>query len=165
MRLAHISDLHFSHLSFHPGQFFSKRWIGNLNLLINRKKVFAHNSLYTLIPLFQELNVDGVLLTGDLTTTSHPKEFRQAKHFVDALTEAGLKVYLIPGNHDHYTCAAYKRLDFYQHFDFSGFEDPLHNYKLKEDKVTAVPLKKRVVANRFGLQLCNTAILFSWSLF
>ena len=133
MRLAHISDLHFSHLSFHPRHFFSKRWVGTLNLFLNRKKAFAHEPLYALIPFLQELKVEGVLITGDLTTTSHPKEFTQARAFVDALEQAGLIVYLIPGNHDNYTRSAYKRLDFYRYFSLPSFD-------LKRKKVAAAPL-------------------------
>jgi DNA repair exonuclease SbcCD nuclease subunit len=142
-RFAHISDLHFSRIFFNPAQFFSKRWIGNLNLLLNRKKNFNHADLYTLIPLFQELQVDTVLLTGDLTTTSHYKEFEMAKKYVDALAEAGLKVFLIPGNHDHYTRAAYQNLEFYRYFN-STFRssDPLSFFSLKEDKIAATYLGK-----------------------
>lgn len=142
-RFAHISDLHFSQLFLGPGQFFSKRWIGNLNLLLNRKKQFDHEALYALIPLFQELKVDGVVLTGDLTTTSHQEEFNLAKKYIDALTAAGLKVFLIPGNHDHYTRKAYRTLEFYRHFGtVHRPEDPLSFFKLQEDKVCATHLGK-----------------------
>lgn len=141
-RFAHISDLHFSCLFFSPLQFFSKRWIGNFNLLINRKKKFNPAHLYTLIPLFQELQLDGVLLTGDLTTTSHAREFEMAKKFVDALIKAGLNVFLIPGNHDHYTRSAYKKRQFYSYFNPVHAKDPMSFFKLQDDKVSVIHLGK-----------------------
>jgi 3',5'-cyclic AMP phosphodiesterase CpdA len=137
LRLAHISDLHFSQLCLSPLQVFSKRWIGNLNCFLNRKKSFHSEQIYDLIPLFQTLNLDAVLITGDLTTTSHPKEFSKAKQFVDALRSAGLQVILIPGNHDHYTQRAYRRLDFYR--VFAGY--PLST-ELKEQKAARIALGK-----------------------
>lgn len=143
-RFAHISDLHFSSFFFTPTQFLSKRWVGNLNLLLNRNKTFDHKSLYTLIPLFQELNIDAVLLTGDLTTTSHAVEFEMAKRFIDALREAHIQVFLIPGNHDHYTRSAYEKQDFYRYFNIVHRSDDVHSFfKLKEDKVCATHLGKQ----------------------
>lgn len=142
-RFAHISDLHFSRLFFGLGQFLSKRWIGNFNLMVNRKKQFDHNALYALIPLFQELKVDAVLLTGDLTTTAHDEEFALAKKYVDALLNAGLKVFAVPGNHDHYTRTAYRNLDFYRYFQHLHHSDDPHSFfKLKDDKISATHLGK-----------------------
>jgi 3',5'-cyclic AMP phosphodiesterase CpdA len=143
-RFAHISDLHFSSLFFTPTQFFSKRWVGNLNLLLNRKKNFEHKSLYSLIPLFQELKVDAVLLTGDLTTTSHEVEFEMAKQFIDALESAKLRVFCIPGNHDHYTRSAYRNQHFYRYFNIMHHaSDAKSFFKLKEDKVCVTHLGKQ----------------------
>src|SRR5580698_9431521 len=137
-RFAHISDLHFSRLSFGPSQFFSKRWVGNLNLILNRKKKFDQTHLYTLIPLFQNLQINGVFITGDLTSTSHNSEFEMAKKFVDTLKEAGLKVFLIPGNHDHYTRKAFRDLIFYRYFNsVQHTDDPMSFFQLKDDKVSA----------------------------
>jgi len=137
LRLAHISDLHFSALCLNPLQIFSKRWIGNLNCFLNRKKTFHSEQAYELIPVFQTLNLDAVLITGDLTTTSHPKEFSKAKHFIETLRSAGLQVIVIPGNHDHYTKNAYRRLDFYRFFD----NYPL-SAELKTQKTACIQLGK-----------------------
>lgn len=143
-RFAHISDLHFSSIFFTPTQFLSKRWVGNLNLLLNRKKTFDHQALYALIPLFQELEIDAVLLAGDLTTTSHEVEFEMAKQFIDAVKEAGIQVFLVPGNHDHYTRSAYNNQHFYRYFNIlHGSEDGQSFFKLKEDKVCATHLGKQ----------------------
>lgn len=135
-RFAHISDLHFSHLSFNPLQIFSKRWVGNLNLFLNRKKKFDSAQPYALIPLFQTLKLDAILITGDLTTTAHPKEFAKAKNYVEALRSAGLEALLIPGNHDHYTKRAYKRLDFYQVFNDCALCADLKEQKLAKQNLS-----------------------------
>src|SRR5262249_34277051 len=135
-RLAHISDLHFSKLTAHPSQFFSKRWIGNLNLLLARKHAFDPQSLTTLLPLFHERAIDAVLITGDLTSTSHPKEFLLAKAFVDTLRSEKFQVFTLPGNHDHYTKNAYRQRRFYQFFD-ATYAAPLN---LREHGMTTMHL-------------------------
>lgn len=49
LRCAHLSDLHFSEPTWSPSQFFSKRWLGNLNLLLARKKVYTPDNLGSLV--------------------------------------------------------------------------------------------------------------------
>jgi 3',5'-cyclic AMP phosphodiesterase CpdA len=116
-RFAHLSDLHFSHLSWEPSQLFSKRWIGSLNVLLARQHAFASDHLSTLFPIFHEKKIDTVLITGDLSSTAHKKEFEKARHFVDGLKQEGFRVLTLPGNHDHYTKQAYRTRLFYQFFD------------------------------------------------
>src|SRR5579871_4764227 len=107
-RFAHISDLHFSNITFNPAQFLSKRWIGNGNLIFSRKHVFCSNHLPELATFFKELNIDAVLITGDLSSTSLHSEFARGKAFIDSLKQH-FKVFTLPGNHDHYTKRAYKK--------------------------------------------------------
>jgi 3',5'-cyclic AMP phosphodiesterase CpdA len=116
MRIAHLSDLHFSKISLRPSQFFSKRWLGNLNLIFSRKREFVTERLSSLVGLFQDLKVDYVLVTGDLTTTSLEEEFAQALAFFKELNGVGIEVFCLPGNHDHYTKKAYKKKLFYSYF-------------------------------------------------
>jgi 3',5'-cyclic AMP phosphodiesterase CpdA len=135
LRLAHLSDLHFWKLVWSPSQFFSKRWIGNVNLLFKRKHTFAPDSLTTLIPLFREHKIDAVLITGDLSSTSHPEEFALAKQFISELEQQQLKVFVLPGNHDQYTKSAYQKKIFYQFFNpcYSTAQDPLSALNLAKD--------------------------------
>ncbi len=116
-RFAHISDLHFFKLQWNPLQFFSKRWLGNLNLLFHRKNALVPDGLTTLFPVFHEKKVDAVLITGDLTTTTHEDELLLAKRFVDCLKAENFKVFTLPGNHDQYTKKAFREKTFYQFFD------------------------------------------------
>jgi len=138
-RLAHISDLHFSKLTWNPIQFCSKRWLGNLNLFLKRKKAFKPDNLTTLFPVFHDHKIDAVLITGDLTSTSHEDEFLLAQQFVEGLQQEGFKVFTLPGNHDQYTKKAFKEQLFYQFFNraYTPSTEPLTSLSLKEDGLTA----------------------------
>src|SRR5215510_5762015 len=113
MRIAQISDFHFTHITWNPFRLFSKRLLGNLNWLLSRKSVFAHGQLDPLPELFRELKVDLVLLGGDLTTTALKEEYKKAKNFVSKISQDWIA---IPGNHDHYTYKSWRKKDFYRHF-------------------------------------------------
>ncbi len=133
-RLAHISDLHFSKITWNPSQFFSKRWLGNLNLLLARRHTFDPSCLTTLIPIFHERNVETVLITGDLTSTAQAAEFKMAQQFIENLQNEKFQVFTLPGNHDHYTKNAYKNKLFYQYFsaNYASKEN------LKDDEMTKI---------------------------
>ncbi|MBS3905316.1 MAG: metallophosphoesterase [Simkania sp.] len=136
LRVAHISDLHFAKVSFSPLQFFSKRWIGNLNLIVSRKHALAPQRLLPLVSLFHEIKVDLVVVTGDLSTTSLNKEFLKAKEFLDQMQSLQIKVISIPGNHDHYTQGAWKKKRFYDYFpDIQG-----NDLSLRNDGLAAIDL-------------------------
>lgn len=137
-RLAHISDLHFSKLTWNPLQLCSKRWLGNLNLLLKRKHSLKPDHLTTLLPVFHEHKIDAVLITGDLTSTSHEDEFILAQQFVESLQQEKFKVFTLPGNHDQYTKQAFKKQRFYQFFNthYASPTDPLSLLSLKEDSLS-----------------------------
>lgn len=116
VRIAHISDLHFGRPTFNPLQFFSKRWLGNLNLILTRQRQFDHTRLEALLDLFDREGVTHVAISGDLSVTSRRREFQLAKSFVDKIRDAGMVALVIPGNHDHYTKSAYRRQLFYRYF-------------------------------------------------
>ncbi len=136
VRIAHISDLHFASPTFSPLQFFSKRWIGNFYHMLVRRNHHDTRELDQLINTFASLKINYVLITGDLTTTSQTKEFKQAVTFINKLEKIGIKVVVIPGNHDHYTKKAWKQKKFYRFFpDYKE-----NGYGLKEDGVALLPL-------------------------
>ncbi len=122
MRLAHISDLHLSKISFHPSHLFSKRILGTCNLLLKRKRAFQQQYLDTLLPLFDSLHVNALLITGDLSSTSLNEEFLLAHDFLEQVRIRNISIYLLPGNHDMYTKKAFAEKSFYQSFqNFSDF--------------------------------------------
>lgn len=131
-RLAHLSDLHFSDVDFDFNQFFSKRWVGNFNFLLRRKKDFQYSHLDSLPSILRKQGVQLTLISGDLTCTSTEAEFQKGCQFVKALQNEGLEVVVIPGNHDHYTKEAYKSKIFYQFF-LSQHENS--SWNLKEHQI------------------------------
>lgn len=158
LRIAHISDLHFSKITLNPVQFFSKRWLGNLNLICFRKKSFQHDRLNPLIDFLKNSLVKHVVITGDLTTTSLQKEYIAAADFLSILRNCGFQTFTLPGNHDHYTKTAYRKKQFYNFFNtrFSHEQEPLHHYNLKEHGVTAKKL-----SDKWWLILMDTALATS----
>lgn len=128
-KLAHISDLHFSAPNCNPIQFFSKRWLGNLNLILFRKSCFIFDRLPSLISLFKEKGISHVLISGDFSTTSSKKEFILAQDFVKRLKNEGFEVITLPGNHDHYTKRDFKKKSFYDFFEPSFEKNSFFNLK------------------------------------
>lgn len=113
MRLAHLSDFHYTTLTLNPLRLFPKRIFAHLNWLFHRKKTFCHGQIEELPDLFRSLNVDLVLLGGDFTSSSMPEEFKLAKNWTNKLSS---KWIAIPGNHDQYTTRSAKNKLFYQYF-------------------------------------------------
>jgi len=130
VKIAHFSDLHFSHFVKNPLQFLSKTWIGNANLTLKRGKVLQPVEPKGLIETLNKIQPDVCVISGDFTTTSQPEEFKAAKHFVNCLKEAGFHVLNLPGNHDHYTKKAFKKKVFY---DYLFNDHRLKSHDLKTE--------------------------------
>jgi len=134
IRIAHISDLHFSKITFSPTQFLSKRWLGNLNLILFRRKMGKKQHLIELIKTFEHQKVDLVIISGDLSSTSMNFEFKLASEFVFELKKRNIDCIILPGNHDHYTKDAYRKKLFYSYF--SNIKESLVNdYTLKDNRL------------------------------
>lgn len=106
-RVGHISDLHIWEFE-NPGvsKFLNKRLVGGLNLLLHRGDAHSVGVVEHALNRFDELDVDHVCISGDLTNLALPSEFRAAKHVVDGIHDAHRRVSLVPGNHDYYTYEA-----------------------------------------------------------
>jgi 3',5'-cyclic AMP phosphodiesterase CpdA len=112
-KIAHLSDPHFAQVSYGIHQFFSKRWLGNWNLILFRKKRNRTEHILHLAKTIEALNVDSVFITGDFSTTSLEDEFLLAQSFIRSFS---VPVYVLPGNHDVYTRKAEKGKIFYDFF-------------------------------------------------
>lgn len=136
MRIAHISDFHFTHLTWNPLRLASKRFLGNLNWIFSRRKHFFEEQVAPLPSLLEELNVDLALLGGDFTTTALTEEYEKALRLVKRIKQPWLA---IPGNHDHYTFRSYKQKHFYRYFTNSRkkITHPVEFFTLKEHGVEA----------------------------
>lgn len=136
MRIAHISDFHYTHITWNPFRLFSKRLLGNINWLFHRRNHFFEEQLDPLPGLFQELGVDLVLLGGDFSTTALFKEFEKARRFTDQITQPCIA---IPGNHDQYTFRSYRKKHFYRYFtnQRKQIAHPVEFFTLREHGVEA----------------------------
>lgn len=156
IRIAHLSDLHFGCLSLSPLQFFSKRWIGNLNLLFQRNKQFQPQKLKDFGNYLHSQEVSGVIITGDLTTTSTRKEYTLAKNWIESLRQKGLWVMTLPGNHDHYTKKAYRQKRYYRYFDNGNSLPKWGKYSLEKDGMEVYLL------GDFWLVVLDTTLATPW---
>lgn len=116
LRIAHLSDPHFSHITYHPNQLLSKRWLGNLNLLLFRRNSYQTKHLWHIPELLDSLDVEAVFLTGDFSSTSLESEFAEGQKFIEAFQEEKLSPFFLPGNHDAYTRKAENNRTFYDYF-------------------------------------------------
>lgn len=134
IRIAHISDLHFSKTSFNPVQFLSKRWIGNMNLLLFRREMTKKDHLVKLCKLLDQEKVDLFIVSGDLSCTSLKDEFTMAQQFLDSIDSGKTSFLVLPGNHDHYTKKAFQDKRFYQFFT-NPTSCVFPEYSLRKDRI------------------------------
>ena len=64
----------------------------------------------------QGLEPDHVLITGDLTTTALPSEFRGARQALAPLLADPERATVLPGNHDRYSSGAVRSLRYEETF-------------------------------------------------
>src|SRR3990167_2067888 len=156
LKIAHFSDIHFSKITFNPKKLLSKRAIGVLNLILVRKKQYKENQLFLLHNLFKNLNINNLIVSGDITSTSLEVEFSIAKKFFEKFEN--IEKHIVPGNHDKYTKTAHKENRFYKFFEYS--EDIFSNL-LKNDKIEVKILNDKWYY--IGLDTCLNTSLFACS--
>lgn len=120
MRLVHCSDLHLLSLAG-AGMldFANKRWIGGLNLIMNRGRHHQTQIFEAMVRDLNEQGVDHILVTGDVTNLALNEEFRFARSLIETLDLGPEHVTVIPGNHDAYVKAGatYFQEHFYDYFN------------------------------------------------
>lgn len=116
----HIADIHFWKIVRNPIRLLNKRFLGNLTVLLKRRREFnmtqAEPYADTIAEVASAAGAKTVLLTGDFVSTSTHEEFDLAVRFVRGLRVRGLEVCLLPGNHDVYTFESVRRKRFEQYF-------------------------------------------------
>jgi 3',5'-cyclic AMP phosphodiesterase CpdA len=120
LRLIHVTDIHFWQYARNPLQLFSKRLLGMASLLVRRARKFRLERVEEVVAKVASLDPDHILITGDLTTTALPAEFRAARLSLEPWLRHPERVTVLPGNHDRYTVGAHRDRRFEQFFgDFS----------------------------------------------
>jgi 3',5'-cyclic AMP phosphodiesterase CpdA len=101
IRVAHASDIHW-YAKAPVTRLVGKRAFATLNVALGRRR-YASAVQTALVDHLRDVDADVVVITGDLTTSAHPDEFRVAREALDPLLSSGRPVLLQPGNHDVYT--------------------------------------------------------------
>lgn len=116
-RLGHLSDIHIAaRPKIRPRRFLNKRLIGGTNLLLNRKKSHKNAVAMTALDHLQNIEVDHIAISGDLTNLGLDEEFLAASNIINSVPNAPQWMSLVPGNHDYYTQQNVKRNSFERQF-------------------------------------------------
>jgi 3',5'-cyclic AMP phosphodiesterase CpdA len=116
LRIVHVSDIHFWRYAYNPLRFLGKRLLGTAALLLGRARRFRIERVPELVRAVLSLEADHLLISGDVTTTALPSEFRAARtSLADWLVDPE-RVTILPGNHDRYTLAAHQTRRFERFF-------------------------------------------------
>ncbi len=116
MRIIQLSDIHIWRYSYNPLHLFNKRLFGIASLLAGRASTYRLERLESVVDRVRDLRADHLLITGDLTTTALPAEFREARRALANLLTDPATVSVIPGNHDRYTDGSVRSREFEAHF-------------------------------------------------
>lgn len=101
LRFLHTSDIHLLDLrGVTPWRYLNKRLTGGLNLALRRKGAHDGRLFDRMMAMVEPLEVERVVLTGDLTNLALEPEFELVRDKLDALP---VPATVIPGNHDAYT--------------------------------------------------------------
>ncbi|MCC8180045.1 MAG: metallophosphoesterase [Planctomycetes bacterium] len=101
LRLAHISDLHIARRPV-SGEMNLKRFLGFCNYRLIRQRRYQEWVAAEAIAKLIESRPNVVLLTGDITQLGLDSEFHAAEMLLSPLTDAGIPVVAVAGNHDIY---------------------------------------------------------------
>jgi 3',5'-cyclic AMP phosphodiesterase CpdA len=108
MKIAHFSDLHLLALDGVPvRRLLNKRLTGWVNLRLARSSIHRAAYVRAIAREVRRLEVDHVVVTGDLTNLALEGELELAREVLEV--ELGLdpsRVTVVPGNHDLYTRGA-----------------------------------------------------------
>ena len=114
--LVHITDLHFWQVVLNPLKLMNKRLLGNANVFLRRRREFQTHLAEEFAGKLAATGATAVFAGGDFTSTATSREFAMAAEFVRTLEAHGMKVFVVPGNHDVYTFEAVRRKRFERYF-------------------------------------------------
>ncbi len=103
MKIVHLSDIHVWRYTWDPRRLLGRRALGIMELLMGRARRFQLDRLAAVVDRVASLRPDHILITGDLTTTALPTEFRDAARLLAPLLTDPARVSIVPGNHDRAT--------------------------------------------------------------
>jgi 3',5'-cyclic AMP phosphodiesterase CpdA len=107
MKIVHLSDIHIWRYTWDPRRLWGVRALGMAELILGRARRFHLGRIQAVVSRVLELKPDHILITGDMTTTALPSEFREASRVLDPLLEEAGRVTVVPGNHDRTTLRSF----------------------------------------------------------
>lgn len=117
MRIAHLSDLHLMGGPIRAHRLLNKRLTGWVNLKYRRHALHRPALVRALAAEIHRLDVDHVVVTGDLSNLSLEDEFDAVKRLLDEdLRFPADRVSIVPGNHDVYTSGSVRKRRFAAYF-------------------------------------------------
>jgi len=116
--LAHLSDVHLFALDqLAARRLLNKRFTGWVNIKLHRGVAHQAAVAETVAREVRRLDVDHVVITGDVTGLALEEEFERVQVYLrQALALSADRVSMVPGNHDTYTRGAYRERRFEGHF-------------------------------------------------
>jgi 3',5'-cyclic AMP phosphodiesterase CpdA len=103
MRIVHLSDIHVWRYTWDIRRLLGLRALGMMELLLGRARRFQLDRLNDVVDRVLGLEPNHIIITGDLTTTALPSEFREARRLLAPLLREPERVSMVPGNHDRTT--------------------------------------------------------------
>jgi 3',5'-cyclic AMP phosphodiesterase CpdA len=97
VKLAHISDFHVADRARYP----------RAGITPKQADKYSVKLLQGRLKLLREMEVDHLVVTGDLTLSGEASEFKRAAELLKHFTEAG-RLTVLPGNHDVWTADAHE---------------------------------------------------------
>jgi 3',5'-cyclic AMP phosphodiesterase CpdA len=169
LRFLHTSDIHLLDLrGVSPWRYLNKRITGRLNLALSRGRKHDGGLFDAMMEQLPGLEVDRVVVTGDLTNLSLESEFEHCRKKLDALP---VPVTVIPGNHDTYTAGSHREKLFERylghHMDGERTGEADYPFVQRFDDVvligcsSAVPTPPFIATGRLGadqLQALDTVL-------
>ena len=102
-RIVQLSDIHVWEPSgLHPFDLIGKRGAGFANYRLRRRAEYSMEVLRAAIRKAVESRPDVVLVSGDLSNLGLRSELEQARRELQPVVDAGLRLAIVPGNHDAY---------------------------------------------------------------
>ena len=108
MRIVHLSDVHIWRYTWNLRRLMGVRAFWMMELLMGRARRFHLDRLEAVVDRVLGLKPDHVVITGDLTTTALPSEFREASRLLAPLLTDPGRVTMVPGNHDRTTRRSFR---------------------------------------------------------
>ncbi len=134
MLIAHITDLHYPvYTAFEMKDLLSKRITGGLNLLFSSRRRFRTHYLGHLLMNLRRIDVDHVMVTGDLVNLGYADEFDAVRQALDAAGYTPEQVSCVPGNHDVYLPSALEHRHFWEELGGYAVVDGPSKYPFVRD--------------------------------